>query len=123
MTVQTDVLSTAAKPLCPRDDHPMKYESAGSTANPEHEASYHCGLDGCSVRYDFMFGYYTLIGVDGHLYRLEEPGVNTLKCSVHNAWLYRKEDPTTESGVLWCCGVEHCQYCFHAPTKGDWVRT
>ena len=123
MTVQVDILKSGLDPLCPRDNRPMKYESPRSRSNPEHQASYHCGFDGCSVRYEPLSGYYTLIGVDGHFFRLEEPGVNTLKCPMHNAWLYRKDNLNTESGVRWCCGVEHCEYCFYAPTKGDWVRT
>jgi hypothetical protein len=42
---------------------------------------------------------------------------------VHDCWLYRQEDLGTQAGARWCCGVEHCDYCFSAPTKGDWVRT
>ena len=118
-----DVLSRELKPLCQRDNHPLKYESGRSRSNPEHQSSYHCGFEGCSVRYDPTDGYYTLLGVDEQVYRLEEPGVNTLKCPVHNCWLYRQQDLNTEAGVRWCCGIEHCHYCFNAPTKGDWVRT
>jgi len=121
MTVETDVLNKAIKPLCPRDNHAMRYESARLRLYPEHQATYHCGFEDCSVRYDPEDGYFTLVAVDGHVFRLEEPGVNTLKCPAHHAWLYRKEDLNT--GVRWSCGIEHCRYCFDAPTKGDWVRT
>ena len=117
------VLSTELEPLCTRDNHPMKYETVRSRSNPEHQPSYHCDFEGCSVRYDPMDGYFTLVGIDGHFFRLEEPGVNTLKCPVHDCWLYRQKDLGTQAGVRWRCGVEHCDYCYNAPTKGDWVRT
>ena len=123
MQTHTEKLSKDARPLCPRDNHRMQYESSSSRRNPEEQGSYHCGYDDCSVRFDGTDGYYTLIGVDGSLFRLEEPGVNTRKCPVHDAWLYRKKDANDEAGVQWCCGIEGCQYCFDAPTKGDWVRT
>lgn len=124
MTVASaDVLSPHLKPLCPRDNHLMKFESGHARSNPEHQPAYHCGFQGCSVRYDSTDGYFILLGVDGHLYRLEEPGVNRLKCPVHNCWLYRQENLVIAPGVRWCCGIEHCDYSFVAPTKGDWVRT
>ncbi len=123
MPVLTQTLNRRLKPLCPRDDHVMKYESAGSTLNVEHDPSYHCGFDGCPVRYDSTDGYYIVVGVDHRTYRLAEPGVNTLQCPEHGSWLYRQSDADTEAGTVWCCGVEGCQYCFHASTKGDWVRT
>ena len=118
-----NLLSRELKPLCPRDDHVMKYESSHGRLNPEHEPSYHCGFMGCSVRYDSNDGYYTLLSVDEHVYRLEEPGVNTLKCPVHNGWLYRRENLVTKPGVCWCCGVGNCDYRYNDRTKGDWVRT
>jgi len=118
-----DVLSHELKPLCPRDNHRMKYESGRLRSNLEHQSSYHCGFEGCSVRYDSTDGYYTLLRFDEQVYRLDEPGVKTLKCPVHNCWLYRQQDLDTEMGVRWSCGIEHCHYCFNAPTKGDWVRT
>ena len=123
VVVRADVLSRHLKPLCPRDNHVLKYESRGLPSFVEDQRSYHCGFDGCSVRYDIADGYYTLLAIDEHAYRLEEPGVNTLKCPRHNSWLYRQEDLGTETGVRWCCGVEGCDYCLGLPTKGDWVRT
>lgn len=117
-----EVLSRHLKPLCPRHNHVMKFESSHARLNPEHEPSYHCGFQGCTVRYDLVDGYYTLIGVDSHFYRLAEPGVNTLRCPVHNGWLYIQESGDTKPGARWCCGVEPCDYCFSAPTKGEWVR-
>jgi hypothetical protein len=121
--VSEDVLSHHLKPLCPRDNHVMKYESRGLRFFADDQTSYHCGFEGCSVRYDSADGYYTLLAIDDHAYRLEEPGVNTLKCPRHNSWLYRKEDFGANLGVRWCCGVDGCDYFFNAPNKGDWVRT
>jgi hypothetical protein len=78
--VSADVLSTHLKPLCSRDNHVMKYESRGSWSNAENQASYHCGFEGCSVRYSSTDGYYMLIGMPNHANPLDEPGVNTAKC-------------------------------------------
>ncbi len=62
MTIASaDVLSRHLRPLCSRDNHVMKYESRGSWSNAENQASYHCGFEGCSVRYDSTDGYYMLI--------------------------------------------------------------
>jgi hypothetical protein len=47
-----DVLSSNLRPLYPRENHVMKYESGHSRSNSGDEASYHCGFEGCSVRYD-----------------------------------------------------------------------
>jgi len=121
-TVSADILSRHLKPLCPRDNHVMKYESRGLRSLADNQPSYHCGFDGCSVRYHSSDGYYTLLGIDDHAYRLEEPGVNTLKCPRHNSWLYRQEALDSEAGVRWRCGVEGCDYFFNAPNRGDWVR-
>jgi hypothetical protein len=124
MTIASaDVLSGHLKPLCPRDNHVMKYESGRSRANTGDQASYHCGYVGCSVRYNSTDGYYTLMGMPGHTYLVDEPGVNTLKCPTHNYWLYRSENIDSEPGVCWDCGVEDCGYGYDANTKGDWVRT
>jgi hypothetical protein len=117
-----NVLSRHLKPLCPRDNHRMKYESRSSRSNVEDDSSYHYDFEGCSVRYDSTDGYFTLLAIDNHTYRLAEPGVNTLKCPQHDSWLYRQKNLNGEGGVRWCCGVEDCDYSFNAPTKGDWVR-
>jgi hypothetical protein len=101
----------------------MKYESAGLKANTGDQASYHCGFEGCSVRYDATDGYYMLIGMPGHANTVDEPGVNTLKCPIHGRWLYRQQNIETEAGVGWRCGVESCDYIYFADSKGDWVRT
>jgi hypothetical protein len=118
-----NVLNRQLKPLCSRDNHVMKYESGGSRANTGHLASYHCGSVGCSVRYNSTDGYYMLIGMAGHAYAVDEPGVNTVKCPKHARWLYRRENIDAEARVRWFCGVEGCRYGYLANTKGDWVRT
>jgi hypothetical protein len=91
MISSENVLSRQLKPLCSRDNQAMKYESGGSRANTGHEASYHCGSVGCSVRYNSTDGYYMLIGMPGHAYAVDEPGVNTVKCPIHGRWLYRQK--------------------------------
>ena len=101
----------------------MRYEPTKSRLNVEHAASYHCDFEGCPVRYDSDTGYYTVVAVSRRTYRLEEPGVNTLQCPKHTSRLYRREDPASDSGTVWSCGVEGCDYSFKAATKGDWVRT
>ena len=123
MTASADVLSSHLRPLCSRDNHVMKYESSGSWSNAENQASYHCGFEGCSVRYNATDGYYMLIGMPNHANPVDEPGVNTVKCPRHDHWLYRRENIDAEPGVRWCCGVEGCAYGYDANTKGDWVRT
>jgi hypothetical protein len=124
MTIASaDVLSGHLKPLRPRDNHVMKYESRGSRANTGDHASYHCGCSGCSVRFNSTDGYYMLMGMPGHTYAVEEPGVNTEKCPIHDRWLYRRHSIDVEPGVRWCCGVEGCDYGYDAKTKRDWIRT
>ena len=118
-----DVLNSHLKPLCSRDNRGMKYEAGGSRSNTAHQASYHCGFEGCSVRYDGTDGYYMLIGMASHAYAVDEPGVNTVKCPKHGRWLYRRENIGAEARVCWFCGVEGCRYGYLANTKGDWVRT
>lgn len=115
-------LSSHLRPLCSRDNHVMKYESAGSRANSGDEASYHCGSVGCSARYNATNGYFMLIGMPGHANAVDEPGVNTLTCPRHGRWLYRREIIDAKPGVSWCCAAEGCDYTHHASTKGDWVR-
>ena len=122
-TALADVLSSSLKPLCPRENHVMKYESSHSRSNSGDEASYHCGFEGCSVRFDATDGYYMLVGMPDHANAVDEPGVNTVKCPIHGRWLYRRENIEAEPGVRWFCGVEGCDYGYNANTKGDWVRT
>ena len=116
-------LSSHLRPLCSRDNHVMKYESAGARANSGDEASYHCGSVGCSARYNVTNGYFMLIGMPGRAIAMDEPGVNTFTCPRHGRWLYRRESIDAKPGVGWSCGVEGCDYAYHASTKGDWVRT
>jgi hypothetical protein len=104
-----DVLSSNLKPLCPRENHVMKYESLRSRSNSGDEASYHCGFEGCSVRYNSRGGYYMLIGMPDHANPVDEPGVNILKCPRHHQWMYRRAIDA-EPGVYWCCGVEGCDH-------------
>ena len=119
MIASVDVLSSHLRPLCSRDNHLMKYESRGLRSNAENRASYHCGFEGCSVRYDPTDGYYMLIGMPNHANPVDEPGVNTLRCPRHAHWLYRRLDIGAETGVRWCCGVEGCDYGHNANATGD----
>jgi hypothetical protein len=124
MTIaSTKVLSSHLRPFCSRDNHVMRYESGSSKANSGQLASYHCGYEGCSVRYDSTEGYYMLMGMPEHAYIVDEPGVNTMKCPVHGGWLYRRENIDAEPRVRWFCGIEACHHGYIANTKGDWVRT
>ena len=109
-TSSADVLDNHLKPLCSRDNHVMKYEAGGSRSNTGSQASYHCGFEGCSVRYDATGGYYMLIGMPSHANPVDEPGVNTTKCPRDGHWLYRRRNIEREAGVDWCCGVEACEY-------------
>jgi hypothetical protein len=118
MISSENVLSGQLKPLCSRDNHVMKYERGGSRANTGHSASYHCGSTGCSVRYNSVAGYYMLIGMLGHAYAVDEPGINTLKCPTHDRWLYRRKNIDAELGVRWACGVQGCHYGDIVNTKG-----
>src|ERR1043166_4608869 len=93
-----EVLGRHLRPLCSRDNRVMKYESAGFKANTGDQASYHCGFEGCSVRYDATDGYYMLIGMPAHANAVDEPGVNTLKCPIHGRWLYRQREKKKEGG-------------------------
>ena len=112
-----DALNGHLKPLCTRDNHVMKYEAGSSRANGSDQASYHCGFEGCSVRYDATDGYYMLIGMPDHANPVDEPGVNTAKCPRHGRWLYRRKNIGRAKGVDWCCGVEGCDYRYDANTK------
>lgn len=80
-------LNRSLEPLCPRDDHPMSYEAKGISwkARPEDESpqtlpSYHCEFEGCSVRYDLMNGYFTVVNTPDMPFFIEEPGVNLFQC-------------------------------------------
>ena len=117
MISSENVLNSHLKPLCSRDNHVMKYETGGSRANTGNQASYHCGSVGCSVRYNATAGYYMLVGMPGHAYAVDEPGVNTMKCPIHGCWLYRRKNVDSEPRVRWFCGVEGCQYGFVGNTK------
>jgi hypothetical protein len=105
------------EPICPRDDHRMKFESEGihwkaapEDKKPQTMASYHCNYDGCSVRYDLERGYFSEVLTPDHPYFIEEPGVNVLRCPQHGTWLYRKA--REEDGVRyeWRCGVKDCEH-------------
>ena len=110
MTIASpDVMSHHLQPLCPRDNHGMTYESSHSRLNSGEEASYHCGFEGCSVRYNSAEGYYMLIGMPDHANPVDEPGANILKCPRHHQWMYRRVIDA-ESGAWWCCGVEGCDH-------------
>jgi hypothetical protein len=113
-----DVIRSHLKPLCSRDNHVMKLEFGCSSANTGNQSSYHCGYVGCSVRYNSTHGYYTLMGIPGHTYAVDEPGVNTLKCPIHGRWLYRRQNMNAEPGVHWSCAVEGCEYGYDADIKG-----
>lgn len=119
----TVVLGSHLKPLCSRDDHIMNYEQHGSRANTGNRDSYHCASRGCSVRYNSIDGYFTLMGLTGQTYTISEPCVNTVECPAHGSWLYRQRNPGDEKGVQWNCGVEGCNYVYQAGTKGEWLRT
>ena len=117
------VLDGRLEPLCPRDNKVMRYEGSGLPSGTDNRPAYHCGHQGCSVRYDLGSGYFTLIGMPDHVNPVEEPGVNTLKCEKHGTWLYRRRDRVGESGAAWCCGIQGCDYGTQRGTKGSWVRT
>ena len=120
--IPPNVLSRHLHPLCPRDNHVMKYERP-SRLHVENQACYHCGFMGCSVRFNSFHGYYTLIGMPDHPNPVDEPGVNTAMCPTHHGWLYRRVSKDEIPGVLWSCGVEGCAYTCQANTKGNWTRT
>jgi hypothetical protein len=117
------VLDAKLEPVCPRDNKIMRYEASGLPSGTDNRPSYHCGYEGCSVRYDLVDGYFRLIGMPEQINPVEEPGVNTLKCKRHEAWLYRRTNQAKEWGDEWCCGVEGCKFCVLTCTKGNRVRT
>lgn len=115
-------LNAKLEPLCPREDKIMRYQAIGVPSGTDSRPSYHCGYEGCSVRYDAADGYFTLMGAPKLMYPVEEPGVNTLRCEKHGTWLYRRRGRAKESGAAWGCGVEGCDYVAQAGTKGSWGR-
>ena len=110
-------LSSKLSPLCPRDEHRMNYEAEGIHWRPvpdenreEALPSYHCGYAGCSVRYDLLNGYFSVVNTPDQPFFIEEPGVNILQCPRHGTWLYRSASNNGDSGTTWRCGVEDCGY-------------
>lgn len=109
-------LSKTLRPICPRDRHPMRYEVEGIPWKPATEdqiqtmASYHCNFGGCSVRYDHMNGYFTVVNASERPFLVEEPGANPLQCARHGTWLCRCENEGSGSGFEWRCGVDGCDY-------------
>lgn len=117
MTLSAPIeLSSSLKPLCSRDNHRMRYEPAASRSNTGFRSSYHCGSGGCSVRYNLLNGYFTLMGLPGKTYTVEEPGVNLLECPVHGRWLYRGENSESGAGIRWSCGIPGCDYVYGPKT-------
>ena len=117
------VLDAKLEPVCPRDKKIMRYEASGLPSGTDNRPSYHCGYQGCSVRYDLVNGYFTLVGKPKQITPLGEPGVNTFKCEKHEVWLYCNRNQANEWGDQWCCAVEGCKFCVLIGTKGNWVRT
>jgi hypothetical protein len=111
------VLDAKLEPVCPRDNKIMRYEASGLPSGTDNRPSYHCGYEGCGVRYDLLNGYFTLIGIPEQINPAEETGLNTLKCERHEAWLYRRRNEAKEWGDEWCCGVEACKFCVLTGTK------
>jgi hypothetical protein len=109
-------LSATLRPICPRHRHPMRYEAEGIRWKPATEdhiqtmASYHCNFGGCSVRYDHMNGYFTLVNASERPFLVEEEGANPLQCARHGTWLCRCENEGSGSGFAWRCGVDGCDY-------------
>ncbi|MGH9742820.1 MAG: hypothetical protein ACRD51_10760 [Candidatus Acidiferrum sp.] len=114
-------LNSKLEPLCPRDNKIMRYEAVGVPAGTDSRPSYHCDHEGCSVRYDVVDGYCTLMGAPNLMYPVEEPGVNTLRCEKHGTWLYLRRVQAGESGAAWSCGVDGCDYGTQTASKGSWL--
>jgi hypothetical protein len=82
--------------------------------------TYHCGYNGCSVRYAPEHGSFTVVKAADLPVFVEELTVNTLQCPIHNTWLYRR----TRSGGVgfeWRSGCQGCDYC-HVDVPGNWLR-
>jgi len=53
------VLDAKLEPLCPRHNNKiMRYKASGLPSGTDNRPSYHCGYEGCSVRYDLVNGYF-----------------------------------------------------------------
>jgi hypothetical protein len=114
-TIET-AMSHGLEPACPRDNHRMHFEEKGISwkATPNDRRlqtlpSYHCSFEGCSVRYDLLNGYFSVVRVPDQPYFIEEPGINVLRCPRHGTWLYRKTN-RDDDAYDWRCGVEGCSY-------------
>jgi hypothetical protein len=94
---------------------PFEYQNIAHTVG-----SYHCGYNGCSVRYTAEQGYFTVVEVPEQPYFVDEPGANTLTCPIHDAWLHRRHRANGEA-FEWACGINGCAYC-HTDVPGDWLR-
>jgi hypothetical protein len=112
-----NTISHGLEPVCPRDEHRMHYEGKGISwketpedKEPQVLPSYHCNFEGCSVRYDLLNGYFTVVHTPDQPFFVEEPGVNLLRCPRHGTWLYRKETHQGNSRYEWHCGVDGCDY-------------
>lgn len=115
--VLESALSHGLEPLCPRDDHRLRFDPKGIAWNAaldekhrEFLPSYHCNYDGCSVRYDLLSGYFSVVNTPEQPYFIEEPGVNQVRCPRHGTWLYRGESQTPAARYEWRCGVDGCDY-------------
>jgi hypothetical protein len=108
-------LSHKLKPLCPRDNRLMHYESESihwqdSAGVTQTAPSYHCGYTGCSVRYNADEGYFTVVDVPDVAYFVEEPGTNISRCPEHGTWLYRTSRSSGDDTIVWRCAIEDCDY-------------
>lgn len=114
--ISSEQLSQKLEPLCPRDNHRMRYEGKGvhwkeeADGNVHTLASYHCDFEGCSVRYNHTDGYFTVVDTPDHPFFVEEPGANILQCPRHGAWLHRSGGEDSNDALAWRCGVEGCDY-------------
>ena len=111
------MLSHSLEPLCPREDHRMTYEAKGISWKPRPDdeppqtlPSYHCNFEGCSVRYDLLNGYFTVVNTPGMPFFVEEPGVNLFQCPRHGTWLHRTESRGGSAHFAWRCGVDGCDF-------------
>lgn len=84
-------------------------------------ATYHCGYNGCSVRYAPEHGYFTVLKAPDLLVLVEEPAVNTLQCPIHNTWLYRRTNRVASDLNGAACGCQGCDY-GHVDVPGNWLR-
>jgi hypothetical protein len=92
----------------------ISWNAALDETHRESLPSYHCNYDGCSVRYDLLNGYFTVVNTPEQPYFIEEPGVNQLRCPRHGTWLFRSKSHTPAARYEWRCGVHGCDYA-HTP--------